>query len=650
MARQTSLAAGALLPAVARTLLLAVGALSLARECRATEQPAVPDDLTRLSLSDLANVEVTSVSKSSESLQRAPASIYVITHEAIERSSASNVFELLRLAPNLLVTQLSATSYVVASRGFGGNPNVQNFANKILMLVDGRSVYSPLYSGIYSDALDLMLEDIEKIEVISGPGATLWGANAMNGVINIVTRATYLTTGTFVAVGAGNNQQNAGVRYGGHAGEDATFRVYGMGFQRAALDSSSGGSAHDGWSKGQGGFRYDWSRDPDSVSVQGDIYRATQNMAGTQDGVVLGGNIVARYQHHGDRSDLQVQAYYDQTEQQAPGAGGGFLLDTYDVEFQQNLSLGAYNRLIWGGGERLNRYSITNAQSLLFIPFSRNLTLGNIFIQDTVSISAALNLDLGFKLEDDPFSGWTPLPDVRASWQLTDHAALWAAASRAIRSPTPFDADVVEKLNGMVYLTGNTLFRPENLYAYEAGTRIQWSSTVSLSVAAFYNDYDDLKTIEPTPVAVLPLRWGNLMHGDTFGIEAWANWQITPWWRLSPSFTWQREHFSFKRGASALVSVAQAADDPSSHAALTSSVDLPHNVTLDAAVRYVGALPDPALQSYYEMDLRCGWHVMPGWEVSISGNNLLHAQHSEFPAPNGENISRSVFAETRWRF
>jgi iron complex outermembrane receptor protein len=642
-------AAGPTSYAVVRVFLVLLAGLAVAEGCRAGVA-AASEDLTRLSLSDLANVEVSSVTKSSEALQRAPASIYVITHDDIERSSATNVFELLRLAPNLLVTQLTTTSYVVAARGFGGNPTAQNFSNKILMLVDGRSVYSPLYSGIYSDALDVMLEDIEKIEVISGPGATLWGANAMNGVINIITRPAYLTTGSFVGLDAGNNEQSAAVRYGGHAGEAATFRVYGMGFQRAAMDSGSGVSVRDGWAKEQGGFRYDWSRDPDSVTVQGDIYRATQHVPGTDDAVVLGGNVLTRYEHHGERSDFKLQAYYDQTERRSPGTDGGLLLDTYDVEFQQSFVLGAYNHLTWGGGERLNRYSITDAQSLLFAPSRRNLTLGNVFVQDTLSINAALDLVAGLKLEDDPFSGWTALPDLRASWQLTNRVSLWAAASRAIRSPTPFDTDVVEKLGSLVYLTGNPLFRPENLHAYETGSRIQASADVSLSVAAFYNDYDDLRTIEPAPAVILPLRWGNLMQGRTFGIEAWGNWQLTPEWRLSPSFTWLRERFTFKPGASALLSVAQAADDPSSHAAITSSVDLPHGVTLDATARYVGALPAPAIHSYYEMDLRCGWRVSRAWDLSISGNNLLHARHAEFPAPNGEYITRSVFAETKWKF
>jgi iron complex outermembrane receptor protein len=609
------------------------------------------DDLTRLSLSDLANVEVTSVSKSSQSLQRAAASIFVITHDDIERSSATNVFEALRLAPNLLITQVSATSYTVASRGFGGNPTSQNFANKLLILVDGRSVYTPLYSGIYSFALDLMLEDVDRIEVISGPGATLWGANAMNGVINIITRAANLTTGTLVDAAAGNNEQTVATRYGGSAGEGAAFRIYADGFQRAAMELAPGRSAGDRWTKGQAGFRYDWSNEWDRFTIQGDAYRATEHQLASQDGLALGGNLVARFEHDGDRSNLKIQAYYDQSEQEAPGSGGGFVLNTYDIEVQQSFALGTRNLLIVGGGERLNDYSITNATSLLFEPSSRNLTLGNIFAQDTLHLGAALDLILGFKMEDDPYAGWSPLPDVRVSWQVNDKTTFWAAASRAIRSPTPFDADVVEKIGPTVFLTGNPQFRPENLWAYEAGTRVQASSSLLLTMAAFYDDYNNLKTVEPASATVfLPLQWGNLMQGHTFGIEAWASWQVNDWWRLSPSFTWLGERLAFKAGASGLLGIAQAADDPSSHAALTSSMDLSRRLTIDATVRYIGALPNPALRSYYEADLRCGWRISPVWDFSISGQNLLHKEHLEFATPNGEYITRSVLAESRWRF
>jgi iron complex outermembrane recepter protein len=597
--------------------------------------PSVPssaDDLTRLSLSDLANVEVTSVTKGAQSLQSAPASIYVITHDDIQRSSATNVFEALRMAPNLLVTQTSATGYVIAARGFGGNPVAQNFSNKLLILVDGRSVYTPLYSGIYSFALDLMLEDVDRIEVISGPGATLWGANAMNGVINIITRPANLTTGTFVDAAGGNNQQAIGARYGDRAGETASFRAYGMGFQRAAMDAAPGSSAADGWSKGQGGFRYDWSKDSNRFTVQGDAYRANEHEPGTQDGVALGGNVVARFEHDGNRSNLQV-------------------LHTYDVELQQSFALGTWNQFVAGGGERLNRYGITNPVSLLFEPANRDLTLGNLFLQDTLALGAKLNLVLGFKMEDDPYSGWTPLPDVRAAWQVSNTATLWAAASRAIRSPTPFDTDVVEKIGTTVFLTGNRQFRPETLWAYEVGSRIQAAANLLLSVAAFYNDYNDLRTIELAgPSVFLPLHWGNAMQGHTFGMEMWASWQVKDWWRLSPSFTWLRERLAFKAGASGLLGVSQAADDPSSHAALTSSMDLSRHLSIDATLRYVGALPDPALRSYYEADLRVGWQVSRDWDLSVSGLNLIHKEHLEFAPPNGEYITRSVLAESRWKF
>ena len=609
------------------------------------------DDLTRLSLSDLANVEVTSVSKSSQSLQRAAASIFVITHDDIQRSAASNVFEALRLAPNLLVTQVSATSYTVSARGFGGNPTSQNFANKLLMLVDGRSVYTPLFSGIYSFALDLMLEDVDRIEVISGPGATLWGANAMNGVINIITRAANLTAGALVDVAAGNNEQTVAARFGGSAGENAALRVYADGFERAAMEIAPGQSAGDRWAKGQGGFRYDWSSDSNRFTVQGDAYRATEHQLTTQDGVALGGNVVARFEHDGDRSNLKIQAYFDNSEQESAGSGGGFVLNTYDIEVQQSLALGSRNLLIVGGGERLNDYSITNQISLLFEPSSRDLTLGNVFAQDTLQLAPGLDLILGFKMEDDPYSGWSPLPDVRVSWQSNDKTTFWAAASRAIRSPTPFDADVIEKVGPTVFLTGNPQFRPESLWAYEAGTRVQASSRLLVSLAGFYNEYNDLRTIEPASATVfLPLQWGNLMQGHTFGVEAWASWQVNDWWRLSPSFTWLGERLAFKTGASGLLGIAQETDDPSSHAALTSSMDLSRRLTVDATVRYVGALPNPALRSYYEADLRCGWRVSPAWDVSISGQNLLHKEHLEFATPNGEYITRSVLAESRWRF
>ena len=613
---------------------------------------SAPDDLTQLSLSDLAKIEVTSVSKTSEVLQRAPAAIYVISHDDIERSGVTSVPEALRLAPNLLVTQTSSSAYVISARGFSGNSNSQNFSNKLLILIDGRSVYTPLYSGIYANTLDVMLEDIDRIEVISGVGATLWGANAMNGVINIITRASYLTQGSFLDVAGGDQQQLGGARFGGRINSDATFRVYGFGFHRGAMELTDGSSAHDGWSKGQAGFRADWTTEADSLTVQGDFYRGTENILDASDGSLLGANLVTRYQHHSAIVDTQAQLYIDQTEQFGPAGGTAFVVHTYDFELQQTIAAGSRNRLVWGGGERLYRYAITNTPTFLFEPPNRDLTLGDVFVQDTLTLTHTLSAVFGVKLEDDPFSGWTPLPDARLSWAMTDHATLWAAASRAIRSPTPFDTEVIEKLGTITYLAANAQFRPEEVRAYEFGARLQPSADVSLTVAAFYNDYDDLRTVDPASSTVfLPLYWGNFMRGDTYGVDAWASWQLTDWWRLSPGVTWVRERLAFKPGANQLLGVGQAADDPSSHATLASSMRLPQHLSFDASFRYVGALPDPALPHYYDLDARLGWQATPAVELSMRGSNLLHARHFELPATAaGEQITRSVIAEARLKF
>jgi iron complex outermembrane recepter protein len=617
---------------------------------------AESEDLTRLSLQDLSNLEVTSVSKAAEGLRRASASIYVITHDEIMRSGATSLMEALRLAPNLLVTQVSATNYVISARGMSGNPQAQNFSNKLLMLIDGRSVYTPLYSGIYSDAQDVLLEDVDRIEIISGPGATLWGANAMNGVINVITRASYLTQGTFVDAAAGNQEQDLSARYGGLSEGALSYRAYALGFHRAAEMQPDGASANDAWTKGQTGFRSDWSTDHDTATLQGDVYRAAEQQFMSTDGSIAGANVLGRYQHRTDHSDLQVQSYVDQTERFGPGGSGGgaFVLHTYDIEIQQSIQAGSQQRIVWGGGERVNSYSITNQAALLFEPPRRNLTLGNAFVQDTLSLGRTLDLTAGFKMEDDPYWGWTPLPDVRASWLLSDRAALWASASQAVRAPTPFDDDIVEKIGPMLALAGNRYFRPERVTDYETGTRIALSTAVSFSLTAFYNDYDDLRTVESASATqFFPLSWGNLMKGDTYGVEGWANWQILDWWRLSPGFTALHEQLRFKPGASGLVGTTQAGDDPSSHADVKSSMDLSHRVVVDATLRYVGALPSPALPHYCELNGRVGWRATDLVDLSINALNLLHARHYEFsPAPGngGEGIYRSVMAEARLRF
>ena len=637
---------GILVSAVVTTLCLSIPAAAAA----ADDSPSV-EDLSHLSLQELADVQVTSVSKSPEPLRRAASTIYVITHEAIVRSGATSLMEALRLAPNLQIEQLTSSNYALGARGFAGQQESQNFANKLLILIDGRSVYSPLYSGIYSDAQDVMLEDVDRIEVISGSGGTLWGANAMNGVINVITRPAYVTDGGLVSTSAGNQEQNLAVRYGNKINDETAYRVYGMTFHRGAEELTDGRSARDGWSKGQAGFRLDSNRLQDFLTVQGDTYRATESLPASADQTILGTNVLGRWRHQSEHSEVQVQAYYDQTERVAPAGTGGFVLNTYDVELQQTVQLGSIQRLVWGGGERLNSYGITNAQSLLFEPTSRKLTLGNVFAEDTVSLGTAVHLSAGVKFEDDPYSGWSFLPDLRLSWDIAESAFLWAAASRGIRSPTPFDVDVIEKVGPTVFLTGNERFSPEKVTAYEIGYRGQPAATFSMSFATFYNVYDDLRTIETASSSVfLPLNWGNLMRGETYGIDAWADWQVADWWRLTPGVSLLHKRLRFEPGASELLGLGQAGDDPTSQASLVSSMDLGHELTFDADFRYVGALPDPALRAYCALTARVAWHVSKTLELAVSGSNLLNARHLEYPAPSGEEIRRAGLFGLRWTF
>jgi iron complex outermembrane recepter protein len=629
----------------------AAGMLSLLAAAAAAGEETSTSALKSLSVEELMNIEVTSVSKTAAPLSTAPAAIYVITHEDVLRSGATSIPEVLRLAPNLQVVQISPSNYTITARGFSGNSADQNFSDKLLVLIDGRSVYSPLYSGVYWDAQDVLLDDIERIEVISGPGATLWGANAVNGVINIITRRSADTQGGYVAAGGGNLEKDAAARVGGSLSDDATYRVYVKGFERGSLDLPNGASADDGWSKTQAGFRTDWTPAANTVTVQGDAYRANENQSGSGDLSIAGANLLARWQRRlAADSALQIQAYYDETQRFNGGGGGAFVLNTYDLELQHSFALGSANSVVWGAGERVSRYGITNTASLLFLPDRRTLNLANAFVQDAIALDPKLKLTLGIKLEDDPYSGAMPLPDARLSWNVSETQFAWSAVSRAIRSPTPFDRDVVEYLGTTLFLTGGADFRPEKLWAYEIGYRGQPAARVSVSVSTFYNSYDDLRSLEFDPKTLLPLHWGNLMDGHTYGAEAWANYQARDWWVVTIAFTQMHESLHFKAGSSGLLGIAQAGDDPSHQAHLRSSMNMGSDLTLDADLRYVGTLPNPEVHAYEELNARLGWHISKRWDAALSGRNLLHAHHQEFTAPPSDAISRSVMLDARCRF
>lgn len=614
----------------------------------AVQQPDVAR-LGELSLEELANVVVTSVSKRPEPLSAAPAAVFVIGSEQIRRSGAVSIPELLRLAPNLQVAQNGASGYAITARGLNGHSPAQNFPNKLLVLIDGRSVYSPLYSGVYWDVQDTLLDDIDRIEVISGPAATLWGANAVNSVINITTKPAEETQGALLNVQLGNVEKGAGLRYGGRVNETLAYRVYAKGFQRGALRTASGASARDSWNKPQGGFRVDWHPAGERITVQGDAYRGTEDQGGTGDQKIAGGNALARWQRTLSNGTLQLQAYFDQVKRSTAGQGAGFLLRSYDVELQHSFAVGGWNHIVWGLGDRISRYRIRPRlapdTSLIFDPARRTLNLANAFLEDRIALTDRLSLTAGIKIERDPFAGVAAMPSVRAAWQPDDRTLWWAAASRAIRSPTPFDRDVVELLGTTRFLTGSADFRSEKLWAFEIGYRAQLGQRASISINGFNNRYDDLRSIEFGPTG-FPLQWGNGMKGHIRGVEIWGDFRVARWWMLRAGFNAQHKSLHFKPGSSRLLGKAQAGNDPRQQFQIRSSMDLADNIALDVGLRRVGRLPDPATRAYAELDARLAWTPMAGLELAIAGANLLHARHPEY-APAAE-VRRSVMLQTRW--
>jgi len=604
------------------------------------------EELRDLSIEQLSNIEISSVSKSAEPLSDAPAAIYVISHDDVMRAGTTSLPEMLRMAPNLEVAQIDAASYAISARGFNVGLNAA-LSNKLLVLVDGRSVYTPLFGGVYWDMQGVPPEDIERIEVVSGPGATLWGANAVNGVINIITRKSADTQGGVFEIGGGNLVRTASLQYGGRLADDLTYRVHAEGADYSAFQLPGGRDAHDGWTKPSGGFRLDWTPAGDAVSLQGDIFHAHED-PGTS---VSGRDLVASWQHQLDGgSSLQLLAYYDKESRYAADGAGGFEIDTYDLELQHSFNLGSWNQIVWGLGERVFSYEIENT-ALKLLPATRTLSLANIFGQDTISLADGLKVTLGLKIEDEPYTGIEPMPSARVSWKATDSILLWGAVSRAVRSATPVDRDIHEFLGPIDYLDGSILFRPEKLLSYELGTRVQLSPRVSFSVSGYYNIYDDLRTIGVSSgPGGIPLTFNNQAASLVYGVEAWGSYTVTGWWRLSLGFDFQHEHIHFGPNGG-IGGLGFVANDPNHQASLRSSVDFGDGVTWDATLRYVGALHHPALPDYAELNMRVGWQITPTVEVSVAGSNLLHDRHAEF-LEDGESdeIPRSVFIDTRWRF
>jgi len=629
----------------------AAASLLLALDAKPARADAAASDLADMSLEQLGDIDVTSVSKRPERLSDAAAAVYVITHDEIMRSGATSLPEILRLAPNLQVAVISANSYAITARGFNGNA-----ADKLLVLIDGRSVYTPLFGGVQWDEQQVLPEDIERIEVISGPGATLWGANAVNGVINIITRKSSDTAGGVLEIAGGNREGRASLQYGAAITDDLSYRIYGQGFSIASDKTSTGANAEDGWSMGQGGFRLDWTPANDKLTLQGDLYNGAENVGGGFDQTLWGGDVQMNWQHQlADGSSLQLTGYVDETRRYTNSVGG-YSLDTYDLELQHSFSWGDRQKIVWGAGFRVYDDSFENAGLVVFLPASSSETLADVFAQDSISLTHSLELTLGLKAEKDPYTGVSGLPNARLSWKVTDHALLWAAASRAVRAPTLFDEALNDTvIPSVLILEGNPHFKPEQLTAYEIGARAELTTALSVSVSTYYNEYNDLRSVEWLRMTSLPLlwTWGNLMEGDTYGVEVWADYQPTDWWRLNAGLNLEHEALRFKPGASTLNNTDEAGDDPAGQASLRSSMDLGHHVSWSADVRYVSALPNPRIPAYTEADTRLSWDATKKLQLSLVGSNLLNGHHLEYEEAGdtvGDEVERSVLVDAKVKF
>jgi iron complex outermembrane recepter protein len=635
-----------------------------------TAQTASMGDLKTLSLDDLMNVQVTSVSRHAEKLLGSASAIQVITQEDIRRSGASSIPEALRLADNLQVAQKNSHDWAISARGFN-----TDLANKLLVMIDGRTVYTPLYSGVYWDVQDYLLEDIDRIEVISGPGGTLWGSNAVNGVINIITKSATDTQGIYSEAGGGTQPQGfAAARWGGLLGADTHFRVYGKIFSRGDEVLSNGEPETDAWRQGRAGFRADSDFSAlDRFTLQGDLYDGHENQQTGGEANTSGDNVLARWTHKvSEISDFSLQTYFDQTHLADPVpalalsglvlAPAGNLYDdltTYDVDFQHRFQVGALNRVVWGVGYRFIRDAVLNAPALGFIPPDADLNLYSAFIQDQVALRSNVSLTLGSKLEHNDFTGYEIEPDVRMSWMVDSNQAVWSAVSRAVRTPSLIDRDLSEATPPhYAILKGNPDFSSEAVLAYELGYRTQISSQFMASVSGFYNQYSDVRSTNYTAETILPFYFQNDLEGHTYGVESSGNYSVTDAWTLHAGYTWLREHLRVKPGGFDLNDALNETADPKGQFSLRSSLNLPWRMEVDSDVRWVDTLVTNngsvagTVPSYFELNTRLAWHASKGAEFSIVGQNLLHDHHAEygFPGPPRVEIERSVYAKLDWRY
>jgi iron complex outermembrane receptor protein len=592
----------------------------------------------KMSLDELMNIEVTSVTRGDSTVGRSPAAITVISQDDIRRSGATSIPEALRMAPGLEVAQIDNSTWGISARGFNSST-----ANKLLVLMDGRSVYTPLYSGVFWDVQDTLLQDVERIEVIRGPTGALWGANAVNGVINIITKDAKDTQGVLFSLGGGTELRNyEALRYGWQLGDDAFARVYVKHFERDETVFENGAKGVDDWSMTQSGFRIDWRPSLyNHGTIQGDIYQGDRNNPGSGDTYVAGGNLLGRWTHQlVGGGDVKLQMYVERTERDIPSV---FKEDrnTFDFDFQHRIPLNKVHELTWGLGYRVTSDNVNNSAFVQFIPDSRTQQLISAFIQDEIQlVPDKLRLTIGSKFEENDYTGFEVQPNARLLWTIDKRQTAWAAVSRAVRTPSRIDEDLAI-VTPTVSAFGSRNFESEEVIAYELGYRVQPVDWLALDVSTFYNNYDNLRSLEFVGGDFIE---GNKLNGQTYGVELGSTVQLNDWWTLRGAYTYLQVQLQADSGSTDFTSVATAGDDPQNQVYLRSSMDLPHHLELDCAVRYVSELTNQNVPGYVALDVRLAWHPNDQLELAIVGQNLLDERHPEFgAAANRREIERSVY-------
>ena len=639
----------------------------------ADDPPRDPPSLTDLSLEELLATEVTSVSKKETSLAESPAAIAVITQEDIRRHGLTSLPEALRLVPGLEVARINAHSWAISARGFNGQ-----YSDKLLVLLDGRVIYESRFPGVYWDAQDVVLEDLDRIEVIRGPGATLWGTNAVNGVINIITKQPTDTRGTVVSTSIGTDERpTTSVRYGGALGANVRYRVYGKLVNRNGLVDPAGARTDDGWTAGRGGFAAEWDANAgDTITIQGDRSDLSGREYVKQADLVppfsrivnadfdsRGTNVTGRWRHEISKtSEFSVQAFY--ADSYYWDQNGSSDDDLVDIEVQHRFAPRPRHDVVWGAGFRNRESFFGNAsRGITWSNAEHVRTLETGFVQDEISIVPhRFNVTLGSKFEHNNDTGFSVQPNVRFLWTPHRSHSVWASASQAYRTPDLFELGARLNVDGFqpgpqspivqVAMIGRPGLEAEKMRSYETGYRAELTSRLSIDVATFYSVYDDQvdfiagqTMFEPTPVphVLLPLRATNTNGGHSYGVEAAARWTPTRFWRVTPSYTYLQvpllaESFEF--------------DSPAHRGTLATYVMLPKNLEANGAIYYVGALDKSNIPAYTRLDLGLTWQASKSLELGIWGQNLLDERHTEFfasSAPYLEAITRSMVARITWR-